>query len=64
MTFDEIENGQRVNIITRNPKYRATGTVVNKEIIQFPNRTVERVYVDTDRKHRRLCSPTVLELAS
>lgn len=61
MTFDEIKKGQRVRIVTVSPKHRASGTVWDKEIIEFPSRTVERVYVNTDRNSRRLCNPSILE---
>lgn len=62
MTYDEVQEGQTVRIMTRTPKYRINGVVWAKEKITAGERTVERVYVDTERpRSRRLCHPSILE---
>ena len=61
MTYDEIQKDQRVRISRVRKKFQTNGTVVSKEIIKIAGRDVERVYVDTDDRGRRLCAPSVLE---
>ena len=61
MTYEEIESGQDVRINVLNPKFCANGTVRKKEISQRGGGRVERIYVDTADRGRRICAPSVLE---
>lgn len=61
MTYDEVEVGQKVQINTAAPKYRAKGTVVSKHIQRIAGEKREVVIVDDTRGSRRVCAPRVLE---
>lgn len=61
MNYEEITDGQRVRIVTRDPRFRNNGTVVAKEIQTVAGKDKYVVYVDDDRNRRRLCAPSVLE---
>ena len=60
MEYDEIEKGMSVRIEVPTPKFCTNGTVKDKEISTVGGKPVERVYVDTEDRGRRICHPSVL----
>jgi hypothetical protein len=64
MEYDEIEKGMEVRIEVPTPKFCTNGTVKAKEISTVGGKEVERVYVDTAERGRRICAPSVLRLIS
>jgi hypothetical protein len=67
MTYDEVEVGQRVTLpggrtVTGRERPREAGVVVAAEVLDGPVGPREVVYVNTDKRGRRLCAPSVLEL--
>jgi hypothetical protein len=61
MDYDKIEKGMEVRIVVPNPKFCRNGIVADKQIVTYGDKEVERVYVDTEDRGRRLCAPSVLE---
>jgi hypothetical protein len=62
MTYDEVEVGQTVRIMTPTPKHRQNGVVIDKQIVNIGGGEVERVYINTENGGRRVCAPSVLSL--
>lgn len=61
MTYEEIQVGERVWIKTESTRYQEAGTVKAKEIVTVAGKPRERVWIDTDRRGRRVCVPSVLD---
>ena len=63
MTYEEVQPGQRVVIITPHFNNRTPGVVAGKDERVIAGKVLETVYVNTDTaRARRLCHPSVLEL--
>jgi hypothetical protein len=61
MTYEEIEVGQKVFINVKPKKYQGNGVVAGKEVQTVKGRPIENIYVDDERRGRRVCAPSVLE---
>jgi 5S rRNA maturation endonuclease (ribonuclease M5) len=61
MLYDEIKEGMAVRIVVPTPRNCGHGVVKAKEIQTVAGKRKEVIFVDDDRRGRRLCAPSVLQ---